>query len=113
LGKLFIAQKQGEKAIPVLTKAVEVEPGSADAQHYLGESYLQIKKGSIAVGHLNQALRLAPIEKAEIHLRLAALYNGAGLKGKAAEEYKLFLEKVPKHPEREKIKNYIKENSSK
>ncbi|HSK72494.1 MAG TPA: tetratricopeptide repeat protein [Pyrinomonadaceae bacterium] len=113
LGKLFLAQKQADKAIPVLTKAAQTDAGSPDAQHYLGEAYLQIKKGSVAVGHLNEAIKLAPIEKAEIHLRLAALYNAAGLKDKAVAEYKLFLEKVPQYSEKEKIEKYIKENSPK
>jgi tetratricopeptide (TPR) repeat protein len=113
LGKLFLAQKQPDKAIPVLTKAVEMKVDSADAQHYLGEAYLQAKKGSKAVVYLNEAIRLAPIEKAEIHLRLASLYNGAGLKDKAVEEYKMFLKKVPDYKEKEKIEKYLKENSPK
>jgi hypothetical protein len=52
---------------------------------------------------LNEAIRLAPIEKAEIHLRLAQLYNGANLKDKAVEEYKLFLGKVPDYKDRDKL----------
>lgn len=110
-GKLYLAQKAPEKAIEVLTKAVENEPNSADAQHFLGEAYLQVKKGSKAVIYLNEALKLAPIEKAEIHLRLAQLYNGANLKNKAAEEYKLFLGKVPDYKEKDKLEKYIKDNS--
>lgn len=113
LGRLYIAEKQAEKAITVLSKAVETEPTSADAQHLLGEAYLSNKKGSKAVGYLNEAIRLAPIEKAELHLRLATLYNAAGLKGKAVEEYKQFLEKMPNHPDRQKLEQYIKDNSPK
>lgn len=113
LGRLYLAQNQPEKAITILTKAVETDATSANAQHLLGESYLQIKKGSKAVIYLNEAIRLDPIEKAEIHLRLATLYNAAGLKEKAVEEYKQFLEKVPKHPDKEKFEKYIKENSPK
>jgi len=110
LGKVQIATKENDKAITTLTKVVEAEPKSADAQHFLGEAYLQAKKGSKAVIYLNEAVRLAPIEKAEIHLRLATLYNGAGLKDRAALEYKMFLEKVPNYQEKEKLEKYIKEN---
>ncbi len=110
LGKVQIANKETDKAIATLTKVVETEPKSADAQHFLGEAYLQAKKGSKAVIYLNEAIRLAPIGKAEIHLRLAVLYNGAGLKDRAALEYKLFLEKIPKYAEKEKLEKYIKEN---
>ena len=111
LGRVYLMGKQSEKAIPILTKAVETEPASADAQHYLGIAYLNIKKGSKAVIYLYEALRLSPIEKAEIHLNLAWLYNAVGLKEKAVEEYRQFLEKVPKHPDKEKMEKYIKENS--
>jgi Tfp pilus assembly protein PilF len=84
---------------------------NADALYFLGESYLQTKQGSKAVGVLNEALRLQPNEKADIHLRLAALYNGAGMKDRAANEYKLFLQKRPDYKEKAKLEAYIKENS--
>jgi cytochrome c-type biogenesis protein CcmH/NrfG len=113
LGRAEIAQKNFDKAVDVLSKAVENDPQSADANHMLGEAYLQAKKGSLAVGYLNKAIELAPVEKAEIHLRLAALYNAAGLKDRAAAEYKAFLSKVKDHPDKKKFEEYIKNNSAK
>lgn len=110
LGRLEVSQKQFDAAIAVLLKAVEIDPKSADANHLLGEAYLQNKKGSLAVGYLNTAIELAPVEKAELHLRLAALYNAAGLKDRAALEYKAFLGKVKDHPDRAKFEQYVKEN---
>ena len=110
LGKLYLSQHENDKAVEILTKAVESEPASPDAQQYMGEAYLAIKKGSKAVGYLNEAIRLAPIEKAEVHLRLAALYNGAGLKPRASAEYQKFLEKVPNYELRDELKKYIAEN---
>lgn len=110
LGKLRIDRKNLDGAIEVLTKAVELEARSAEAQHYLGEAYLQNKKGSKAVGHLNEALRLDPQGKAEIHLRLGALYNAAGMKDKAASEYEQFLAKRPDYSEKAKLQDYIKQN---
>ena len=112
-GKMELGQKHFDKAIAILSRAVELEPGSADANQYLGEAYLQAKKGSLAVGFLNKAIELAPVQKAELHLRLAALYNGAGLKDRASTEYKLFLEKVPNHADKAKFEQYIKDNSPK
>lgn len=109
-GRVALSQKEFDKAVEILTKAVEVDPNSADANHYLGEAYLQIKKGSLAVGYLNKAIELAPAQKADIHLRLAALYNGAGAKDRAAAEYKAFLEKNPTYAEKSKLEQYIKEN---
>lgn len=110
LGKLRLAKKDFEGAIESLGLAVKAQPLSADANFLLGESYLQIKKGSKAVGYLNEAIRLDPIGKAEAHLRLAALYKGAGLKDKAVAEYEQFLAKRPGYPDKEKILQYIKEN---
>lgn len=110
MGRLELSQKNYEPAIAVLVKAVEVEPKSADANHLLGEAYLQNKKGSLAVGFLNKAIELAPVEKAELHLRLAALYNAVGLKDRAALEYKAFLEKVKEHPDRKKLEQYVRDN---
>lgn len=113
LGKLHVAQKKAEPAIELLTKVVNADPMSADGNHYLGEAYLLARKGSLAVGYLNKAIELAPVEKAEIHLRLAALYHGANTKDRAVREYQMFLEKVPEHPEKAKLQKYIADNSVK
>lgn len=110
LGKLQMAQKNYEPAIETLTRAVTSNPQSADANHYLGECYLQVKKGSKAVGYLNEAIRLDPVGKADLHLRLATLYHGAGLKDRAALEYEKFLQKKPDYPDKKKLLEYIAEN---
>jgi tetratricopeptide (TPR) repeat protein len=103
-------QKQYEPAIDALEKAVNARPTSADANHFLGESYLQIKKGSKAVGYLYEAIRLDPQGKADVHLRIAALYHGAGLKQKAALEYEQFLAKRPDYPDKKRLQQYIADN---
>jgi Flp pilus assembly protein TadD len=113
LGWLKIWRKDFEGAIPVLTRAVEVKPTSADVNYYLGEAYLQVGQGSKAVPYLDAALKLDPIGKAEVHLRLAALYNGAGLKEKAAAEYEEFLKKKPDDPDRKRLEQYIAETKRK
>ena len=97
----------------MLTNAVKARPDSPDAHIFLAEAYLQTKKGNSAVYHYNEALKLAPIEKAEVHLRLASLYDAAGLKNKASAEYKLFLNKQPGYAEKERLEKYIKENPPK
>jgi len=110
LGKLRMSEKKFESAIEVLSKAVEVEPKSSDANFFLAESYLQIRKGSKAVGLFEEALRLDPMGKAEAHIRLAALYKGAGMKDKAVAEYEKFLAKKPDYPDRKQLEQYISEN---
>jgi tetratricopeptide (TPR) repeat protein len=110
LGRTEVAQKKYEIAIDVLNRAVKLRPTSADANYLLGESYLQIKKGSLAVGYLNEALRLDPKGMAEVHLRLARLYDAAGLKDKAVTEYEAFLKKRPDYADRKKLEQYIAAN---
>jgi Tfp pilus assembly protein PilF len=110
LGRLRLAQQNFEGAVEILDKAVHAQPQSADANYYLGEAYLQIKKGSKAVGYLNEAIRLDPVGKADAHLRLAALYNAVGLKGKAASEYEAFLKVKPGYPDKKKLQQYINDN---
>lgn len=110
LGRLRVLRKNYEGAIEPLTAAVKINPQSADANYYLGESYLQIKKGSKAVGYLNEAIRLDPIGRADVHLRLATLYNAAGFKDRAALEYEEFLKKKPNYPDRKKLEDYISAN---
>jgi tetratricopeptide (TPR) repeat protein len=113
LGRLRMARKNFEGAIEPLTAAVNIQPKSADANYYLGEAYLQIKKGSKAVGYFYQAIKLDPIGKADAHLRLATLYNAVGLKDKAAIEYEEFLKVKPDYPESKKLKEYIEANKPK
>lgn len=107
LGRLLSAQKKFEAAIEPLTEAVKSAPVSAEANFLLGEAYLQIKRGSKAVPYLTDAARLG---KYEAHLRLATLYNAAGMKDKAALEYEQFLKKRPDYKDRKALEQYISEN---
>jgi tetratricopeptide (TPR) repeat protein len=110
LGRLRLSLKNFDGATEILSRALKVRPDSADANYLLGEAYLQMKKGSAAVGYLYEALRLDPTGMADAHLRLAALYNRAGLKDKAAAEYAQFLKKKPDYPERKILERYIADN---
>lgn len=110
LGRLRVAQKKYEEALSPLTLALEIEPTSANLNLLVGEAYLQIKKGSKAVTYLYEALKLDPIGMAEAHLRLATLYNAAGLKEKAVVEYEEFLKKKPDYADKKKLEQYIAQN---
>lgn len=111
IGRSALNQKKFARAIEVLSAAFAAVPTSADINHYLGEAYLQDRKGSLAIVHLNRAIDIAPFEKAELHLRLGALYNAAGAKDLAAKQYALYLQKRPTSPDKEKIEQYISQNS--
>jgi predicted Zn-dependent protease len=110
LGRVRLAQKKYEEALVSLSQALGIQPTSASLNLLVGETYLQLKKGSKAVGYLYEALRLDPTGMSEAHLRLASLYNGAGLKDKAATEFEEFLKKRPDYPDRKKLEQYIAQN---
>lgn len=107
LSRLRASQKRFEETIEPLTRAVELRPQSGEANLLLGEAYLQIRKGSKAIPYLEEAARLG---RAEAHLRLAWLYNAAGLREKAAVEYEEFLKKNPDYADRKKLEKYISTN---
>jgi tetratricopeptide (TPR) repeat protein len=106
LGRVLIVQKKFADAVDPLTKLIELRNDSAEGNYLLGEVYLQLRKGSQAVPYLNEAARLG---QADAHLRLATLYNAAGLKSQAALEFEQFLKKKPDYPERKKLEKYIAE----
>lgn len=106
LGRVLVVQKKFVDAIVPLTQVIELRSDTADAYFLLGEVCLQIKQGSKAVPYLNEAARLG---QADAHLRLATLYNAAGLKSQAAIEYEQFLKKKPDYPGRRDLEKYIAE----
>ncbi|HEY6231335.1 MAG TPA: tetratricopeptide repeat protein [Pyrinomonadaceae bacterium] len=110
LGKLRLEQKNFEGAIEILTRAATLPPPSAEVNYFLGEAYLNLKKGSKAVAYMNEAIKIDPIGKAEIHLRVAEIYDNVGLKDLAALEYEKFLAKRKDYPEKKKLQKYIAQN---
>ncbi|MFL6467762.1 MAG: tetratricopeptide repeat protein [Pyrinomonadaceae bacterium] len=111
MGKLRSAQERFDTAIEIFKHALELEPNSAHVYRLLGEAYLQAKSGNLGAQALNKAIALDPTGMSECHLLLAKLYDLAGAKDVAANEYKLFLGKVPEHPDKKKFEKYIKDNS--
>jgi predicted Zn-dependent protease len=112
LGRARLGLKRPADAITALSEALKLEPDSADINHFLGEAYLQNKQGTLAIQHFRRAIEISPADKADLHLRIAWLYNAAGAKNLAAEEYKLLLQAKPDHPDRQKMLDYIAANST-
>lgn len=109
-GKLQYNQKNYDASIQTLIKLVSVHPEAAEAHRYLGEAYLYMKQGSKAAPELEDAVRLDPQGQAEACLSLAALYDAAGFKDRAAAEYEKFLSLRPDYPDKGKLKKYILDN---
>jgi len=107
LGRVRMAEKKFEDAVSSFTRALEIDPASAEANLLIGEAYLQMKKGSKAVGYLKEAARLG---RPEARLRLATLYDAVGMKDQAAGEYQQFLQEKPDYPSRKQLEQYISAN---
>ena len=110
LGRVYLLQKQFDQAIEIFLSATKSDPTAARAFQLLGESYLMVRKGTLGVAALDEAIRLEPVAMAECHLLKARLYDRAGAKSYASREYKIFLEKVPNHPEAKTFSKYIQDN---
>ncbi len=110
LGKMQYGQKNYDAAISTLSQLTAAHPGAAEGHRFLGEAYLRIKKGSKAVPELEEAARLDPDNQADAHLSLAALYDAAGVKDRAAAEYEKFLAQKPNYPDKKKLEKYIRDN---
>lgn len=113
VGMVRIAQKQFEAAVEIFKHATSLDPTSARSFQLLGEAYLQSRQGTLGVQALNEAVRLDPLGMAECHLQLAHLYQLADAKPLAAREYKIFLKKIPDHPDKKKFEKFIKDNPEK
>jgi tetratricopeptide (TPR) repeat protein len=106
-GRLRLKQKRFADAIGPLTRLVELDPDSGEANLLLGDAYVQMDQRSKAIPHLNSA---ASLGYPQAHLGLAWIYDATGSKDKAALEYEKFLKKKPDYPDRQKLEGYIRAN---
>ena len=110
LGRVYLLGQKNDQAVEVLLTATKTDPKAARAFQLLGEAYIVARKEAPGIEALNQAILLEPVPMAESHLLLAWVYDRAGNKKFASREYKLFLQKVPNHPEAKKFEKYIQDN---
>jgi len=110
---LALRMKQREAARAYAERAVQVNPWRWQYHQTLAAVHAQNEDWGAAIRECQEALKLDPNGMAEAHLRLATLYNGAGMKEKAAVEYEQFLKKKPDYQERKKLEEYIAANKPK
>lgn len=76
LGDVLLARQQPEPAIPLLEKAVRLEPKLAEAHGALGRAYALVGRSADAIPHLEQAL---PTDRdGSLRYQLARSYQAAG-----------------------------------
>ena len=110
LGILKAFNKDYPAAAELFLQASVADPANARAFRLLGEAYLLDRKGSLGLEALDKCLALDPVGMADAHLLKARLFDLAGAKKQAAEEYREFLKKVPKYKEKKTLEAYINEN---
>jgi Tfp pilus assembly protein PilF len=109
-GVLRAVQKDFAGAIELFKQATIADPSNARSFRLLGEAYLQNRQGSLGLEALDKAINLDPEGMADSHLLKARLYDLAGMKKQAADEYRAFLKKVPKYKDKKTLETYIIEN---
>ena len=110
LGILKAVSKDYAAAVELFLQASVAEPANARAFRLLGEAYLHDRRGSLGLEALDRSLALDPVGMADAHLLKARLFDLAGAKKQAADEYREFLKKVPKYKEKKILEAYINEN---
>jgi Tfp pilus assembly protein PilF len=110
LGILKAVNREFPAAVKLFHNATVADPSNARAFRLLGEAYLHDRKGTLGLEALDKALAIDPVGMADAHLLKARLFELAGAKKQAAEEYREFLKKVPKYKEKKILEAYIDEN---
>jgi tetratricopeptide (TPR) repeat protein len=107
---LSVAQhklKQLPEAVESMRRAITLNPGSVNANLWLGMLLRQANKLGEAETYLRQADKLAESKSADAHWQLALLYNELRRYKEAADELELFLKIQPDSKDTELIKKLI------
>jgi tetratricopeptide (TPR) repeat protein len=73
---LLLARHQPEPSLPLLLKAVRLDPGLAHAHGALGRAYALVGREAEAIPELEKALRVD--EDGSLHFQLARAYQAVG-----------------------------------
>lgn len=96
LGKIYIVQKDPEKAITELEKAISIYPYSSDTHNDLGAIYYRQGKTGLSEKHYIEAARLDPSDYMPC-FNLGILYDEKGKINEAIAAYKKALSINPMH----------------
>ena len=107
---LSVAQqslKQLPQAIESMRRAITLNPGSVNANLWMGMLMRQSAKLDEAETYLKQANKLAESKSPDAHWQLALLFNDLKRYREAADELELFLKVQPDSKDTELIKKLI------
>ncbi len=88
LGTLLIKLNQPEKAVPVLSRAVEINPQSSKVYYQMGKAYFDMNRLPDARTQAEKAASLNP-DDVPTHYLLGKIYQRLGKSDLAAQQFKL------------------------
>ncbi len=88
LGTLLIKLNQPEKAVPVLSRAAEINPKSSKVRYQLGKAYFDTNRLPDARNEAEKAASLNP-DDVPTHYLLGKIYQRLGKSDLAAQQFKL------------------------
>ncbi len=97
-GRRLVEQDQAAAAIPLLEKAVQLDPDNATAHYNLGVAYLTCRSLPQAAASLQRATELRP-DFVQAHFNLAIAFDSQGLAGPAIESYRATIVHAPDRAE--------------
>jgi len=96
LGKAYQEQGASSKAVEAYEKAIQLEPGYAEAHNNLGNAYKELGRLHEAVLEYKTAFTLKP-DLAEAHNDLGLVYSDQGLLDEAVQEFQTALRLKPNY----------------
>jgi adenylate cyclase len=97
LGYIYLLDRQYEKAVAEVEKAVAISPNSADARHHMATIFNFVGKREEAINLAKQAIRLNPFPQIYYFSTLGEALCLAGQYEEAIEAHKKALHLNPKH----------------
>jgi tetratricopeptide (TPR) repeat protein len=88
LGVLLGKSNRPEDAIPLLTRAAEIDPNSSQIRYELGKAYFDSGRFKEAQSATVEAIRLKPNDSSA-HYLLGRIYHRMGMADLSAQEFKL------------------------
>ncbi|MBT3183858.1 MAG: tetratricopeptide repeat protein, partial [Nitrospina sp.] len=104
--RLYSLMKKTEKSVPLLIKAVEMEPNNDQLYHSLALAYMAQNENDKAIEYMGKALALSP-QKDSYYFELGALMEKAGDYKGAMENMRLAIELNPLHSNAHNFLGYM------
>lgn len=108
IGHIYYDTQVWKEAIEYYTKSLEADPKNPDVRTDMGTAFYRNGDPDRALKEYASALQYSPNHANAMYNRGIVLMHGKNDAAGAAKSWEELLAKVPNHPEREKIQNFIR-----